>query len=193
VPFLDEQREKAAKWINVIKDDVQSLVVQNHIFWELQKTLRANPRLVATPSVFYEWQAQLFASSMVLSVRRQADRGADAISMFRLISLLKDHPKILSRDYYMKLYDRDAFSQRRAADYFDKYAGDGAEAFQPSYFESDINDLTIKTARLKRYADREIAHRDARRFQDVRIRFNELTDAVQLLEKCCRAMIMSPL
>ena len=167
----------------MIKGDVQHLVVQNHIFWEVQKILRANPEVAAIPSVFYEWQAQLFAGSTVLGVRRQVDRGMDTISLFRLISLLRDHPKILSREYYMSLYDPDAFSQQRAAANFDKYAGDGAQTFQAAYFETDIADLTAGTTRLQHYADREIAHRDARPFEDVRPQFSELTDAVQLLEK----------
>jgi hypothetical protein len=125
----------------------------------------------------------VFANSTVLGVRRQADRGADAVSLLRLITLLRDHPKMLSRSYYVSLYDSTEFDQDRAARTFARYAGENAEAFTPEYFESDVEKLKTRTERLHHFADRKIAHRDARGLEYEQPRFNELTEAIHLLEE----------
>ncbi len=190
--FPDEQREKLVEWLDVIKEDVQGLVIHNHMFWEVQDIIRQNERLAQSRNHFYEWLGHMFINSTVVGMRRQIDRDTDSISLLRLLTRLKDNPKILPRSYHLGLYPTDEGSLRLADRTFTKFAGKG-DVLDSSIAQTDIDRLLAKTEKLHLFANREITHRDARGFPEgasERPRFIELTEAIQLSEELTRKYLI---
>ena len=179
---IDDQRAKALEWLDDIKNEVQALVVHNYIFGETQKLIRANPKLVETPSHYYVFLAQVFANSMVLGVRRQVDAGPDSVSLRKLLLLLREHPTIASREYYLSLYETSQIKDQ-ADTHFDQFADKAAASPSWRFFQEDIDELSAKTVKIRHYADRRIAHRDSRDLKYDEPHLNELTDAIKCLER----------
>ena len=103
--MTDEQRlQRSLEWMETIYQGVTNLLVHHHIFWEVQEIIKNNNTLMATPSAFYEWMGKAFVVSAAASVRRQADRSDDGISLRRLLEELKAYPHLISREYFVALH-----------------------------------------------------------------------------------------
>jgi len=49
---IDQRRLRLIGWIEIIKKDVQGLLLDQFIFYELQKIVRENPRFAESPGLF---------------------------------------------------------------------------------------------------------------------------------------------
>jgi len=106
-------------WLEKIKDEVTRLLVNRHIFWEVQEIIKANTR-IQKPSSFYEWMGNVYATDAVIGVRKQIDLHKRSISFARLFTDIANSPGILSRDRFVAMYrdnpnaDVQAFLQKQA-------------------------------------------------------------------------------
>jgi hypothetical protein len=67
---MDPKLAKWLRWFDVIKVEVQDLVVAKHTFNEVQSMIRANPKLHQHSS-FYDYFARTYVSHVVIGLRRQ--------------------------------------------------------------------------------------------------------------------------
>ena len=56
----NERRTRLIGWLEVIYKDVQDLVIDNYLFWELQAIVRNNPRMRECSGLFTQWMASSF-------------------------------------------------------------------------------------------------------------------------------------
>ena len=56
----DNQFKKWNKWLDTIFADIQGLLVNRYIFWEVQKIIQANPK-IQMGSLFYEWMGNIYS------------------------------------------------------------------------------------------------------------------------------------
>src|SRR5690349_2951607 len=98
---IDERRERAARWLQIIYTDVQDLLIDSHIFWEVQAIIRQNPLLVATRSHFSHWMMAAHVEATVMGVRRQVKSEKNSISLRRFLKELIRYPEIASRAHYI--------------------------------------------------------------------------------------------
>jgi hypothetical protein len=59
-------------WLDVIKDEVQDLVMTKRTFHDIQKLIEDNPQL-HQPSSFYDYLSQTYVSHVVIGIRRQLE------------------------------------------------------------------------------------------------------------------------
>ena len=88
--------------LDVIYDEVVSLRADQHIFWEVQKIIHANPA-INVPSEFYSWMGRAYAASMSAAIRRQVDERRDTVSFLRFLRELERHPDVVTRELYKSL------------------------------------------------------------------------------------------
>ena len=91
-------------WLSKIYDDIQGLLVNRHIFQEVQQIIRSNPRIHLASS-FYDWLRNVYLTTAVIGVRRQLDRDKRSISLTRLFEEIIENPEILSRERYVAIYE----------------------------------------------------------------------------------------
>jgi len=101
-----ERRDRLVQWLETIFQDVQDLLLDDHLFWELQKVVEANPEFNKASGLFTQWMASSFVQATAVGVRRQAKVDADGISLARFLAEIEKYPALVSRAHYMSLYAR---------------------------------------------------------------------------------------
>jgi len=184
---LENRRERLTEWIGCIENNVAEAIVNQHIYWEVQTIIRDNPQLQSVSSAFYVWMDSTFVHSTALAIRRQLDKDRNSISIRRFLEELRSRPELISRDYHRSLYSRPEYN-REHADYlanytYDRHVGAGASVLDATTIEQELSALLDRSQVLHHYADRVVAHYDARGLTQPRPKFNDLENCLGLLEK----------
>jgi hypothetical protein len=84
---MDEpaRRVRLIDWLHVIFRDVQDLLLDDHVFWELQEVVRRNPQFSTASGLFTRWIASAFVQATAVGVRRQAKANGDSVSLRRFL------------------------------------------------------------------------------------------------------------
>lgn len=153
----DQLFAKWNDWVQVIENDVINLLASQHIFWEVQKIIKANPKIHLASS-FYEWMGPVYAVFQSIGLRRQVDPTKDTISFRRLLEEIARRPDAITRERYIALYE-DPVIRRHVEDMaFDKFAGVGKPHINPEMVRKDCKQLIKKIEGMKDYVDRRVAH-----------------------------------
>ena len=177
-----ERRSRLIGWLEIIYKDVQDVVVDAHVFWEIQKMFETNSRLLQTPSIVNSWMASGFAQSAALGVRRQADNRQDSVSLHRFLFELQKDPLLASRQHYISLFENpDIFGSLPDGQY-DRLVGKDRPNPDPLEMKAEIRELIAKTDKIKHYVDKRVAHYDQIGLQKAPT-FNDLTDCLTLFER----------
>jgi hypothetical protein len=175
---MDPKLKKWLCWIEVIKDEVSELIIAQHIFHEVQKLINDNPQL-HQPSSFYDYLSQTYISHAVIGLRRQIKCGDQSISLARLLTEMIETPEILTRSYYVGLYEGSAV-KRFANQDFEKFADPDAQYIDAKRVAADLSALRDASCRCEDFADKRIAHRDKRKPKKLPT-FNEVDNCIALL------------
>lgn len=184
----EERRVRLKRWLESVYENATEAVVNQHIFWEVQGIIRNNLQLQNTSSAFYDWMGSTFVHSTVLAVRRQLDTDKNSISLHRFLLELKSRPELISREYHRSLYIRPEYSAEytdHVANFtYDANVGKDANVLDTDVIQREIDELKIGSKRIHHYADRVVAHYDARGVQELGIpKFDDLTNCLAVIEK----------
>ncbi|MGH9376217.1 MAG: hypothetical protein ACRD1J_08645 [Terriglobia bacterium] len=173
-------------WLDIIKQAVQELRIDQHIFWEVQEIIRTNHK-IHTPGDFNGWMAKMYSSAMSVAIRRQVDEDTRSISFLRLLEEISDHPDVISRERFVSFY-KGALEQLGQFD-FDRNVGEGLDHVDSKTVESEIGDLKEKTDALRHYVNKRIAHHDEKEFTGFP-KFQDVDDAVDFLENLLKRYLL---
>ncbi len=177
---MDYKLQKWLHWIEIIKGEVQDLVVAKHTFHEVQGMIRDNPHLHQHSS-FYNYLARTYVSHVVIGIRRQIKCDNQSISMTRLFKEMIDSPQTLPRIYYTAKYMGSVVESLADRD-FDKFAVPGGPHIDPNLISSDRANLQAASKCCEDFADKRIAHRDTREPKELTT-FNEVDACIDLLDE----------
>jgi hypothetical protein len=181
---LDQRLAKWIRWFEEIRNDVQKLLINRHIFSEVQKIVAKNKR-IHKPSSFYQYMAETYVAYITVGIRRQLKYNKDSISFVRLLSEIRDTPAILSRTYYKSLY-KGSPVENHADRHFDNIAGGTGNHISVQMVTHDLAKLKRVASRIEEFADRRIAHRDDRKPQVIPT-FLDVDKSLSVLDMiCCR-------
>ena len=155
---LHPKLSKWIRWLKIIKGEVQDLVIAKDTFQKVQKLIENNP-LLHQSSPFYRHLSSTYVSHVVIGLRRQLKSGDQSISMSRLFEEMIETPEILTRAYFVKLYE-DSVVEDFADKDFNKFADPSARHIDPSLVEADLARLRAASRRCEDFADKRVAHRD---------------------------------
>ncbi len=88
-----KRRDRAREWLRKIRADVQDLLLDSHVFWEVQEIIRANPRLSAARSYFFHWLMAAHIEATVIGIRRQVKNDRQSVSLRRFLEELAQYPR----------------------------------------------------------------------------------------------------
>lgn len=169
-----------------IKNEVTRLLVNRHIFWEVQEIIKANTR-IQKPSSFYEWMGNVYATDAVIGVRKQIDLDKRSVSFARLLTDMAESPGIFSRDRFLAMYndksnpELKAFFEKQAHRDFEKFAQPGSSHIDSALVMADLTALKEKSKNLQQYANKRVAHLDEAAFDKLPT-FHELNECLDFLE-----------
>lgn len=178
---VDADLAKWRSWIEKnIRDDVVDMYARRLIWREVNEMLDANREVSDAHSAFWDFQHQNYAAAQVMAVRRQADTNHKSRALGRLIKEMRDRAEILTRDYFVGLWDEidtDEIVRQHAHAAFDRMAGDVGDHLDPAIPRRDLESLQRDARTVRLFADQHIAHDQAEPTADVPT-FDQLHAAV---------------
>ena len=174
------------RWLEVIYKDIQGVLINRHIFWEVQRIIDLNPKIQIN-SAFYSWMANVYAIAAVMGVRRQTDKSEDSVSLVNLINEIMDHPEIISRERYVSSYK--SISHQTAHRHFDNIVGPGRQYINPQTIKDEIETLGEKADKIRKLANRRIAHRNKSDIKHLPT-YAEIDDALDYIETLIRRYLL---
>jgi hypothetical protein len=156
---MDKKLQKWIRWLEVIKGDIQELLMTQRDFHELQAMIQANAAL-QVPNSLYDSIARSYASHIVMGIRRQL-KDDDTISLSNLFREMIEAPYLVSRNYYRQLYKDSVIAELADKD-FDQFADATAPQIKVSLICDDLTRLLGHASLIEKYGDKVVAHRDKR-------------------------------
>jgi hypothetical protein len=176
---MDPKLTKWLHWLEIVKGEVQDLVMAKHTFHEVQAMIRDNPHLHQNSS-FYDYLSRTYVSHVVIGVRRQIKCDDQSISIARLFEEMIATPQAFPRAYYTAKYKGSVVEDLADRD-FDKFAAPGAPHIDPTLVAADLMRFRAASKRCEDFADKRVAHRDKREPKELPT-FNEVDACIDLLD-----------
>ena len=182
---VDERRARLIGWLEAIRTDVQDLALDHHVFWEIQAIIKANPKFASASNLVNQWMASSFVKSAAVGVRRHVKTGDDSISLKRLLTEVKQHPELVSREFYLAFFadGLEWLRETNGNEYFDSLSGAGGQHIMPDVVEKQLLQLEAAANSIEHYVDRRVAHYDTRGLAKPLPTFKDLEGALRTLEE----------
>lgn len=178
---MNQKLKKWIKWLDVIHDEVQQLVIDKDIFCSVQRLIKENKK-IQKPSSFYKYLGDTYISHSVIGVRRQLKADKQCISFARLLGEIANNPELITRKYYCDLYTGSVVADL-ANKHFDRYCkSPGDNHISEKMAIDDLNEIRLNSKKVEDFADKRIAHRDKRDPKELPI-FKEVDDLIDLLDR----------
>ncbi len=156
-----ETPERWTQWLEVLFQHIVELHDHRAIWNELVDMVQAN-REIPDPWFFLDWVGRLWASTMVVGIRRLDDRDPKSVSLARLIADVGKHPELASRKHHRsrhaETYPGDDWMQRRADEEYDDYVGSGLPLAE--MVQRDLDKLRAAGAAIRHHVNKYVAHTD---------------------------------
>src|SRR5687768_14439251 len=179
MPKLDPKLAKWIRWLEIIKGEVQELVIAKDMFKQVQKMIEDNP-LLHRPSLFYRHFSNTYVSHVVIGLRRQIKCDNQSISMARLFEEMIETPQVLTRAYFVELYEDSAAHDFTDND-FNQFADPGAQRLNAALVEADLARLRDASKDCETFADKRVAHRDKAELKTLPT-YNDVHGCIDLLD-----------
>ena len=193
---ISPKLKKWLKWMEIIQSEIQTLLRDTSMFWEVQDIIRENPR-IQKPSAFYSYLGRTYLSHALSGLRRQIKPQKDGISFVGLLDDIAKNPEELSFKYYCSIRWSESAAQQLAKSglarfglgpqevaksEFEKYADASGKHVCPMMVKGDIDKLKKSAKACEDFADKRIVHWDKDN-PTVIPTFGELDDCIKLLDK----------
>ena len=175
---LDPMLSKWIGWLAVIKGEVRELVIAKDTFQKVQRLIENNPAL-HRHSPFYQYLSSTYVSHGVIGLRRQIKSKGPIISMARLFEEMIERPQVLTRAYYVSLYE-DSAIEDLASEHFNQFAAPEESHIDPLLVKADLTRLRDASKRCEDFADKRVAHRDTMPPKELPT-FDEVNACIDLL------------
>lgn len=177
---MDSRLRKWLRWLKVVHDDIQQLLIKKNIFWEVQDIIKNNSE-IHKPSSFYRYLGDTYIAYISIGIRRQVKIDKQSISFARLLTELAQTPTSLSRKYYVGLYKGSTVEHHADRD-FDRFCGNDKNCISSDMVVSDLDELILTASVVEDFADKLIAHRDKRQ-PKVLPRFDQVDQCLDTLDQ----------
>ncbi|MCE2399553.1 hypothetical protein J4G08_01560 [Candidatus Poribacteria bacterium] len=188
---MDQKFEKWKRWLaDEIHWEIEELVTNKHIFWEIQKMIDDNPN-IQEPCSFNWFIGQIYSDYGVIAVRRQIKSDRQSISFVRLLKEMIMDPGVLSRERFVNMYRigmkniEESKTEYIGNKTFDRHFSGGCTNYNhidPIMVQQDLDELKKHSCKLEDFADKRVAHYDKKAPKTIPT-FNDLDACIDWLEK----------
>jgi hypothetical protein len=160
----DETWDKWVEWLGdvtkpgTIAKDIVDMRAGRRVWEGFQTIVGVAPEEARKYSTFHTFFNGSYIRSQGLAVRRQVEVADDVVSLGRLLDRISKAPHVLTRERYLaRLHPT---TPDIGNEFFDGLVGPGAAAIDPATPAGHLADLRAKTAKVKKWVDKEVAHFD---------------------------------
>ena len=173
-------RQRWLVWYERAHEDIVSLHSHQASWDELVAVVRRNPA-IPEPNHILDFIADLYAPTIALGIRRQADRRSDVENLRRLIDDIANHPETLTREWYVAKYSEEMQSVGHTT--FDRFAGVGQDATSEAVIRKDCEELDLAVSTVRKYVNKVYAHAANDYAKAPSVRFSDLREGLAVLER----------
>jgi hypothetical protein len=187
VKFDDAAWTRWRGWIDTIRIDMSRTRNDAAIFSDFRRLVIENQDWIAQHKGlrFCHFVFRSYVTSAALGVRRHVKKKDDAISMARLISQMQLCPDQITLKFYRSRFPSDPNDIDWQPVCFRRLSDDGT-VVSSRILQSDALELKRLSTTIEKYADRVLAHLDAKGSTDV-FTFDDLDKAVRNFDELvCR-------
>lgn len=184
------------KWkglLDEIINDLTNLIENRHVFNEIVSICKENEEL-KEDNIFWQFLRINYVSSAVLNICRQIDTNPDSLSLINLLNEILQNPKAITKRWFASQYQKNIKGDPQKMNDFKKIMfGVGKVDFEnkfgirnfirKSMVNSDVQKLKRHTKSIKKFRHKRIAHLDKNRKLKFHISFNDLDNAIDVLEE----------
>lgn len=188
---------KWQEWLIVIRTEIYDLHHHREIWRGLVDRIEALG--VADSGYFLDAFTRMYVAGQAMGVRRQADTDQGTVSLGRLLTGLIHDSRVVTRDRFLGPWELDAIdtSTERgqlehrhvvmmADDAWATFSrGSARDHLDPAVPSADLERLVRASDRVVRFADKTIAHADAKRPDELPT-FGDLDSAIGVLGEIYR-------
>ncbi|MBI4596817.1 MAG: hypothetical protein HY737_00255 [Candidatus Omnitrophica bacterium] len=191
---IEQRFARWSGWLKIITSDITRLAIHRHVFWETSKIIRANPN-IHTPSAFYSWMRNAYATDISIGIRRQLDTRKNVVSFANLLRELIKFPEVMSRDRFVTLY-KGSVVERFADGDFDRFAGQGMTHIDSQKVKVDLGQLDQSWRIAERFVNEHIAHVSKQAIEELKAgitqppTFDDLDKCQDCLEELLKKYIL---
>ena len=153
-----EKIEFWKKWFEEIWDEAINLRHLQNVYKTIMDMIINNNALYET-GIFIGYFRKVYAETVCIGVRRLCDKSKKTKSFLKLLKDMRQHPGIITRDYYVNLYEDEDMRSEFASSDFDDLVGKGRSHLSKKAILKDINLLQNKTSLIISFVNNYIAHR----------------------------------
>ena len=177
-------RKKWRSWLPAMSADLSHLLGKREIFWELQEIANENPDIIKEDTFFY-WMCNNYIAAVTLDVRGYVDQSNDVHSLWRLLYEILEHPKVINRRCHRTLYHGTPKNPYfdMADSTFNNVAGMHRESLTQSSIRKDLRELEDCSERVRKFANKRIAHRTSAGEIRRHPNFNEFDKAINTIDR----------
>jgi AbiU2 len=158
------RKRKWRRWIRVIDQEILDSIREDKLVFDRYYALLKSNAAISTPWNFHQWVLQNHGRSLMLQVRKLADRDTRSYSLRKLMEQIRDNPEFITRRSFVTAFPK--HHRDIAVTNWIKYAGGARVLELPSTVpEKDIKLLERITKRVCILVNKDIAHLDRCRRQ----------------------------
>lgn len=174
-------RRRWRKWLPDIKRDLQDLLGRQEIFWELQEVAKENTAIL-NPGEFFDWMCRNHMIAISVGVRSLIDLDKRSHSLARILFEMLENPKIISRDWHVRMYRGTPLGEEFGHMSFNSSVGINSKYLTQTAIRSDLRRIEDASERIRRFVNKRVAHRASRGAIRRLPRLNELDSALNTLD-----------
>ena len=175
-------RRKWKRWLERIGHDLGWLLTSHGIFEEIQSVVKSNDN-IQSPTLLYRWMCDNYAARAAIGLRRLSDHDTRTVSLYRLIKNISENPQGITRDYYVSQYPERMQEMDLADHDFDNFANKNSNLVSVSRLQTDMKRLKKGTERIRKFADKWIAHCDLNRVRTQVPTYKEVGEALRNVDR----------
>lgn len=164
--------------------DLSHLLGKREIFWELQEIAKENQRILEHGS-FFNWMCTNYIAAVTMGVRGFRDQSNNVRSLWRLLYEILENPGVINRRSHRALYrgtpNGPDFDMANST--FDSVAGKGRNVLAQRDVRTDLRDLEDTSDRVRKFANKRIAHRTTAGQLRRPPNFNELDQSMDTIDR----------
>lgn len=135
------------------------------------------------PGDFFDWMCHNYIGSITISVRSFIDHTKNSRSLWRMLYEILENPGVISRESHARMYASSPFGIDFGRQCFNNALGGDFRFLPQRAIRSDIRKLEITSERIRRFANKRVAHRTKRSELRRLPKFHELDLAIDNLDK----------
>lgn len=178
-PYL---RKRWIKWLPSMSSDITDMLAKKEIFWELQDIAKENPEILK-PDAFFDWMCRNYVISQAVGIRSFIDSDKKSHSLWRLLYEALENPGVINRTAHLRMYRKTPNGEWLGNKTFNAVVGEDLKKLGQKAIRTDMRQLEDSCERIRKFVNKRIAHRtNPGQIRRLPV-FNELDEALKVLDR----------